>query len=419
MGAINETDLLRMTTCGSVDDGKSTLIGRLLTDSRAIADDQLEALHRESRRRGAKETDLSLLTDGLKAEREQGITIDVAYRYFSTDKRKFIITDTPGHVQYTRNMVTGASASNLAVVLVDARKGVVEQTCRHAFIASLLRIPHLVLCINKMDLVGYSEATYQSIVEDFRDFSSRLDVKDVQYIPVSALHGDNVVNRSDKMPWYQGATLMFHLENLHISSDLNHIDGRFPIQTVIRPRNASDEDFRGYAGRIASGVFREGEEVMVLPSGLKSRIRSITLADERLPEAFAPMSVCIRLEDELDIGRGDMIVRENNLPVSGKDLELMVCWFSATPMNAHGKYLLRHTTREVRCQISELLYRMDVSTLRKIPDSEGLAMNDIGRIRLRTSHPLLFDPYLRNRFTGGVILIDEVTNETVAAGMIL
>jgi sulfate adenylyltransferase subunit 1 len=419
MGTINETDLLRMTTCGSVDDGKSTLIGRLLTDSRAVADDQLEALRRASQRRGAMEADLSLLTDGLKAEREQGITIDVAYRYFSTDKRKFIITDTPGHVQYTRNMVTGASSANLAVVLVDARKGVVEQTCRHAFIASLLRIPHLVLCINKMDLVGYSEETYQSIVENFRDFSSRLDVKDVQYIPVSALHGDNVVNRSDKMPWYQGATLMFHLENLHISSDLNHIDGRFPIQTVIRPRNASGEDFRGYAGRIASGVFREGEEVMVLPSGLKSRIRSITLADERLPEAFAPMSVCIRLEDELDIGRGDMIVRENNLPVSGKDLELMVCWFSATPMQTHGKYLLRHTTREVRCQISELLYRMDVSTLRKMPDTEALAMNDIGRIRLRTSHPLLFDPYLRNRFTGGVILIDEVTNETVAAGMIL
>jgi sulfate adenylyltransferase subunit 1 len=419
MGTSNDTDLLRMTTCGSVDDGKSTLIGRLLTDSRAVADDQLEALRRASQRRGAMEADLSLLTDGLKAEREQGITIDVAYRYFSTDKRKFIITDTPGHVQYTRNMVTGASSANLAVVLVDARKGVVEQTCRHAFIASLLRIPHLVLCINKMDLVGYSEETYQSIVENFRDFSSRLDVKDVQYIPVSALHGDNVVNRSDKMPWYQGATLMFHLENLHISSDLNHIDGRFPIQTVIRPRNASGEDFRGYAGRIASGVFREGEEVMVLPSGLKSRIRSITLADDRLPEAFAPMSVCIRLEDELDIGRGDMIVRENNLPVSGKDLELMVCWFSATQMQPHGKYLLRHTTREVRCQISELLYRMDVSTLRKMPDTEALAMNDIGRIRLRTSHPLLFDPYLRNRFTGGVILIDEVTNETVAAGMIL
>ncbi|MFM7217843.1 MAG: sulfate adenylyltransferase subunit CysN [Bacteroidota bacterium] len=415
----HEKDLLRFTTCGSVDDGKSTLIGRLLYDTKSLAEDQLDAVERASRRMGASHTDLSLVTDGLRAEREQGITIDVAYRYFSTEKRKFIIADTPGHIQYTRNMVTGASTANLALILVDARKGIVEQTCRHAFIASLLRIPHLVLCINKMDLVDHSEQVYNSIVDDFRDFSSRLEVQDVQYIPMSALHGDNVVMRSGNMPWYEGATLMHHLENVHISSDLNHIDCRFPVQYVIRPRGGAYADYRGYAGTIASGVVRVGDEVTVLPSGLPSRIRSIHAGDKETNEAFAPMAVSISLEDDVDVSRGDMIVRTNNAPVSGQDIELMVCWFDQRPLKNGNRYIVRHTSHEVVCQVQELRYKMDINTLRRVPDTQQLIMNDIGRVQLRVSQPLFYDSYRRNRFTGSIILIDEQSNYTVGAGMIL
>lgn len=415
----SDIDILRFTTCGSVDDGKSTLIGRMLYDTKSILEDQLLAVQSASARRGVAGLDLSLITDGLKAEREQGITIDVAYRYFSTAQRKFIISDAPGHVQYTRNMVTGASTSNLALILVDARKGVVEQTCRHAFIASLLRIPHLVLCINKMDLVDYSQEVYQSIVEDFRNFSSRLEVQDVQYIPISALNGDNVVHRSENMPWYQGTTLMYHLEHVHISSDLNQIDCRFPVQHVIRPRSEKFPDYRGYAGRISGGVFRAGDAVMVLPSGFTSRVKSIGLAEKELEEAFAPMSVTMTLEDDIDISRGDMIVRENNVPQSGQDIELMVCWFNKRSLQTDSRFLVQHTTHEVRCQVKEVRYKMDINTLRRIPNEPALEMNDIGRIRIRTTQPLYYDSYRRNRYTGSVIFIDEHTLETVGAGMII
>ncbi|MFM9027026.1 MAG: sulfate adenylyltransferase subunit 1 [Bacteroidota bacterium] len=415
----HDKDLLRFTTCGSVDDGKSTLIGRLLYDTRSIAEDQLEAVERASRRLGSEQVDLSLITDGLRAEREQGITIDVAYRYFSTPKRKFIIADTPGHIQYTRNMVTGASTANLALILVDARKGVVEQTCRHAFIASLLRIPHLVLCINKMDLVDYNEDIYNSIVDDFRDFSSRLEVQDVQYIPVSALKGDNVVSRSENMPWYQGTTLMHHLENVHITSDLNHIDCRFPVQLVIRPKAGSSDDHRSYAGSIAGGVLRVGDAVTVLPSGMTSAITGINSGDCEVGEAFAPMSVALTLSDEIDISRGDMIVRTNNLPSSSHEIDMMVCWFNQRPLKPEARYLVRHTTRETKCVIQDLLYKMDISSLRRIQDAGELSMNDIGRVRIRTAQPLFFDGYRRNRSTGSLIFIDEQTNETVGAGLIL
>ena len=415
----SDIDILRFTTCGSVDDGKSTLIGRMLFDTKSIMEDQLQAVKSASARRGMSGLDLSLITDGLKAEREQGITIDVAYRYFSTNNRKFIISDAPGHIQYTRNMVTGASSSNLALILVDARKGVVEQTCRHAFIASLLRIPHLVLCINKMDLVDYNQDIYQSIVDDFRNFSSRLEVQDVQYIPISALNGDNVVHRSENMPWYQGTTLMYHLEHVHISSDLNQIDCRFPVQYVIRPRSEKFPDYRGYAGRISGGVFRAGDPVMVLPSGFTSRIKSIGLAEKELEEAFAPMSVTMTLEDDIDISRGDMIVRENNVPQSGQDIELMICWFNKRALQSDSRYLLQHTTHEVRCQVKEVRYKMDITTLRRIQQDPALGMNDIGRIRIRTTQPLYYDSYRRNRYTGSVIFIDEQTQETVGAGMII
>lgn len=414
-----DIELLRFTTCGSVDDGKSTLIGRLLLDTKNIFDDQYASIKRTSDKRGHTDVDLSLLTDGLKAEREQGITIDVAYRYFSTPRRKFIIADTPGHVQYTRNMVTGASTANLALILIDARKGMVEQTCRHAFIASLLRIPHMVVCINKMDLVEYDQELYEKIVEDFRMFSSRLDVQDVQFIPISAKYGDNVVERSEKMPWYQGTTLMFHLENVHISGDLNHIDCRFPVQYVIRPQQDEHHDYRGYAGRIAGGVFRPGDKVMVLPSGFSTRIQSIDTYDGEVMEAFAPMSVAFRLEDTIDISRGDMIVRENNSPQVGQDIDLMMCWLNEKPFQQGNRYLLRHTSREVRCMVKEVRYKIDINTLRRIEDEKSFSMNDIGRVQLRTTSPLFYDSYRRNRNTGSLILVDEATNETVGAGMIL
>ena len=414
-----DIELMRFTTCGSVDDGKSTLIGRLLMDTKNILDDQMQAIKSSSLKKGFEGIDLSLLTDGLKAEREQGITIDVAYRYFTTLKRKFIIADTPGHVQYTRNMVTGASTANLALVLVDARKGMVEQTCRHAFIASLLRIPHMVVCINKMDLVDYDQETYEKIVEDFRMFSSRLDIQDIQFIPISAKHGDNVVSRSDKMPWYEGTTLMFHLENVHISSDLNHIDCRFPIQYIIRPQMDAHHDYRGYAGRIASGVFRKGDKVVVFPSGFTTTIKSIDCAGKNVEEAFAPMSVSINLEDDLDISRGDMIVRENNIPRSGQDLEIMLCWLNEKKLNPNTSYILRHTTREIRAFIKGIRYKIDITNLRRMENETSLSMNDIGRVQLRTTQPLIYDSYRRNRNTGSLILIDERTNETVGAGMII
>ncbi len=413
-------DLLRFTTAGSVDDGKSTLIGRLLYDSRSIFDDQLEAVEKASSKRGSGEVDLSLLTDGLRAEREQGITIDVAYRYFATPRRKFIIADTPGHIQYTRNMVTGASTANLAIILVDARKGIQEQTNRHAFIASLLGIPHIVFCINKMDLVDYDEKVFKDIQHQLEDFSSKLDVRDLNFIPISALKGDNVVIRSNRMDWYQGSTLMYMLENIHISGDRNHIDRRLPVQHVIRPMTDEWHDFRGFAGQINAGIFRTGDPVQVLPSGFQSTIKSIHMGEHEVNEAFAPQSVTVTLQDEIDISRGDMIVGPNNLPNSSQDVDVMLCWLNERPLQPNGKYVVKHTTRDARCMVKEVAYKMDINTLRKFPDdNKAIGMNDIGRVHLRTTVPLHFDPYSRNRSTGSLILVDEATNETVAAGMIV
>jgi sulfate adenylyltransferase subunit 1 len=412
-------DLLRFTTAGSVDDGKSTLIGRLLYDSKAIFDDQLAALERATEQRGEENLNLSLLTDGLRAEREQGITIDVAYRYFATPRRKFIIADTPGHIQYTRNMVTGASTANLAIVLVDARKGIVEQTCRHSFIASLLRIPHLVLCVNKMDLVDWSQAVFDDIVKKFSEFASRLEVPDIKFIPISALHGDNVVDKSTHMPWYQGGALLYTLESIYIGSDANHVDARLPVQTVIRPNNNSFHDFRGFAGRVAGGVFKVGDEVLALPGGLTTRIKSLHVHGEPATEVFSPMSVVMTLADEIDISRGDMIVKPNNQPESSQEFEAMVCWFSEKKLQPGGKYLLRQTTREAKCVVKEVRYKVDINTLHRAEGDLDIGMNDIGRIHLHTTKPLFFDPYKRNRNTGSLILIDEFTNATVAAGMIL
>ena len=412
-------DLLRFSTAGSVDDGKSTLIGRLLYDSKSIFEDQMEAIERVSERSGDEHLNLALLTDGLRAEREQGITIDVAYRYFATPKRKFIIADTPGHIQYTRNMVTGASTANLAVILVDARHGIVEQTSRHSFIASLLKIPHIIYAINKMDLVDYSEERYNEIRRDLEAFSSKLDVADTQFIPLSALHGDNVVERSTNMPWYEGSTLLYTLENIVISGDHNHIDCRFPVQHIIRPHSDEFHDFRGYSGQIAGGVFKPGDEVTVLPSGFSSKIKSIQNFDEQLDEAFAPMSVTMTLEDEIDISRGDMIVRQNNVPTVEQDIDMMVCWMSDQPLRLNGKYALKHTTRDARCLIKEIKYKVNINTLHRVEDDLTINANDIARVRIRTTQPLFFDRYDRNRNTGSLILIDEATNVTVGAGMII
>jgi sulfate adenylyltransferase subunit 1 len=413
-------DLLRFTTAGSVDDGKSTLIGRLLYDSKSIFEDQLEAVEESSRRRGDENVNLALLTDGLKAEREQGITIDVAYRYFATPKRKFIIADTPGHIQYTRNMVTGASTANLAIILIDARKGVIEQTKRHSFIANLLRIQHLVIAINKMDLVDYSEEVYSKIVSDFHDFASRLDnIIQITDIPISALNGDNVVDKSDKMPWFQGPTLLYHLEHVYVGGEENHVDARFPVQWVIRPMSDDWHDFRGYAGRIAGGVFKPGDEIMVLPSGFKSRVKAIHTTEGELEEGFAPQSVCLTLTDEIDISRGDMIVKANNPPDVVQDIEAMICWFSPKSMPPRAKLIVRHTTQETKVIIQEIKYHVDINTLHKIEGVDSFQMNDIGRITLRTATPLIRDSYRRNRITGSFILVDPGTNETVAAGMIV
>ena len=412
-------ELLRFTTAGSVDDGKSTLIGRLLYDSKSIFQDQLDAVKTSSKNKGFDYVDLSLLTDGLKSEREQGITIDVAYRYFATPKRKFIVADTPGHIQYTRNMVTGASTANLAIILIDARRGMLEQTQRHSFIASLLRIPHAIVCINKMDLVDYSEEVYDKIIADFKAFSAKLDISDIQFIPISALNGDNVVNKSENMDWYKGSTMMYHLETVHISSDYNHIDCRFPIQTVIRPHTLENQDFRGFAGRIDGGVFKPGDMVKTLPSGFVSTIKTIEINGEQINEAFSPMSVIMTLEDEIDVSRGDMIVRENNIPEVGQDLEVLVTWMNAKPLHSRTKVIIKHTTNECIAMVKELKYKVDINTLHRIEDIEKLDMNDIGRISLRTSKPLFYDPYKRNRQTGSIIIIDEQTNETIGAGMII
>ena len=414
-------DLLRFTTAGSVDDGKSTLIGRLLYDSKAIFEDQMEAMEASSKARGDENVNLALLTDGLRAEREQGITIDVAYRYFATPKRKFIIADTPGHIQYTRNMVTGASTANLAIVLIDARKGVIEQTCRHSFIANLLRIQRVVVCVNKMDLVDWDEGVFNKIVDDFKSFASRLDnIVDVTFIPASALIGDNIVDKSKNMPWYQGPTLLYHLETVYIGADENHVEARFPVQWVIRPHSDEYHDFRGFAGRVAGGVFKAGDDVTVLPSGFTTKIKAIESMDGPQQEVFSPMSATITLEDEIDMSRGDMLVKANNRPIPTQDIDAMVCWFSSDKsLTGRGKYILRHTTKEVKAIVTEVCYKMNINTLRKIEDDLTLNLNDIGRIKVRTSAPLIADSYKSNRITGSFVLIDELTNATVAAGMII
>jgi len=411
-------EMMRVATAGSVDDGKSTLIGRLLYDSKAIFTDQLAAVEQASRDNGDDYVNLALLTDGLRAEREQGITIDVAYRYFATPRRKFIIADTPGHIQYTRNMVTGASTANLAIVLVDARKGLVEQSRRHAFLVTLLRVPHLVLAVNKMDLVDYRQDVYEEIHAEFTNFAAKLEVSDLVVIPISALHGSNVVTRSERMPWYRGPSLLHHLENVHVASDRNLIDGRFPVQHVIRPQSAEYPDYRGYAGKVAGGIFKPGDQVAVLPSGFTSRITGIDTADGPVEEAFPPMSVTIRLSDDLDVSRGDMICRPNNTPLISQDIDTMISWMSETPLRPGQKLTIKHTTRTARAMVKELQYRLDVNTLHRIENTSELGLNQIGRVRLRTTQPLFCDPYRRNRATGGLILIDESTNRTVGAGMI-
>ena len=415
-------DILRFATAGSVDDGKSTLIGRLLFDSKAIFEDQLAAVERTSRDRGEEGTNLALLTDGLRAEREQGITIDVAYRYFATPRRKFIIADTPGHIQYTRNMVTGASTADLAIVLVDARNGLTEQSRRHAFLTTLLRVPHLVLAVNKMDLVGYDQQIFEQICEEFAKFATKLEIPDLTFIPISALNGDNVVDRSANMPWYDGPSLLHHLEHLHIASDRNLIDVRFPVQYVIRPHASSDpelHDYRGYAGQVAGGVLKPGDEVLHMPSGFTTRIKKIELAGQEVEEAFPPMSVTLLLDDDVDISRGDLICRPNNRPAAAQDIEGMVCWMSADrPLAPRSRLIVKHTTRTVKAIVTDLHYRIDVNTLHRDENATQLGLNEIGRVRLRLTQPVFADPYSRNRLTGGMILIDEATNTTVGTVMI-
>lgn len=414
-----DMELLRFTTAGSVDDGKSTLIGRLLYDSKSIFEDQLEAVKRASIRRGNEHVDLALLTDGLRAEREQGITIDVAYRYFATPKRKFIIADTPGHTQYTRNMVTGASTANAAIILIDARNGVTEQTCRHSYIASLLRIPHVIVCINKMDLVGYSQDTFNKIQEDYAEFAKLLDMNEVRYVPISALHGDNVVDESTNMPWYNEGTLRQVLENIEIGNDHNLTDPRFPVQYVIRPLSDEFHDYRGYAGRVAGGVFKPGEQVTVLPSMQKSTIKSLDVYKTQVESVYAPMSVTITLNDDIDISRGDMLVTDDNMPLVTQDINLMVCWMNEKPLQLNGKYAVKHTTRDVRCIIKEVNYKVNVNNLQKMEGDLSVGLNDIACISIRTTKPLFVDPYKKNRRTGSLIIIDEATNNTVGVGMVI
>ena len=413
-------DLLRFSVIGSVDDGKSTLIGRLLYDSKSIFEDQLQAIEESSKKRGDERINLALLTDGLKAEREQGITIDVAYRYFATPKRKFIIADCPGHIQYTRNMVTGTSNVNLSIVLVDAREGVVEQTKRHTFIASLMNVKHLVLCVNKMDLAGFDEARFEEIKREYLGFISKLGIPDVHIIPISALNGDNLVDKSESMPWYEGNTLLYTLENVHLGSDHNMVDARFPIQRVIRPQSDQYHDFRGFAGRVEGGVFKPGDEVKLLPSGFTTKIKNIESYDEsEIAEAFHPMSVVMTLEDEFDLSRGDMITKPNRVPTVTQDLSLMVCWFNEKPLQARGKYIIKHTSKDMRCMVKEIQYKVDIHTLHRVEDNKEVGLNDIAKITLRTSKPLFIDNFKDNKGTGSIILVDEFSNETVAAGMII
>jgi bifunctional enzyme CysN/CysC len=412
------SELVRLATAGSVDDGKSTLIGRLLYDSKQIFEDQLEHVQQTSERRGDGYVNLALLTDGLRAEREQGITIDVAYRYFATPRRKFIIADTPGHEQYTRNMVTGASTADVAVILVDARKGVLEQSRRHAVLSTLLQVPHLIVAVNKMDLVDYDETVFDAIVEEFGGWANKLDVHDITFVPISALNGDNVVDRSENMDWYSGCSLLYHLEHVHIASDRNLQDNRFPVQYVIRPMSDEHHDYRGYAGQVASGVFKPGDDVLVLPSGKTSRIKAIDTADGPVDEAYPTLSVTIRLEDELDVSRGDVIARPHNAPQALREVDAMVCWMSDEPLRVRGRYAIRHTTTEARAIVQDLRYALDVNTLHRDESATELGLNGIGRVVLKTSAPLMVDPYRLNRATGSFILVDETTNETVAAGMV-
>lgn len=414
-----EGNLLRFTTAGSVDDGKSTLIGRLLYDSKSLFDDQLKSVTVTSKNKGLKHIDFSLFTDGLKDEREQGITIDVAYRYFSTPKRKFIIADTPGHIQYTRNMITGASTANLVLILVDARKGIVEQTKRHSFIASLLQIKHIMVCINKMDLVDYNQDKYDQIVNDYKSFAAKLDVEDIQFVPISALNGDNIVNRSTHMNWYQGSTLLHTLENIHIGSDRNMKDCRFPIQTVIRPRSNDFHDFRGYAGRVEGGIFKVGDEVTALPSGFTTKIKTILDGEKEVQSAYPPMSIAVTLADDIDLSRGDMIARPNNQPVASQDINFMMCWMGNESFDPEKKYTVLHTTNKVRCVVREVLYKVDINTLHRNMEDLKIEMNDIARVKIRTTKALMCDSYSKNRSTGSLILVDEATNNTVAAGMII
>ncbi len=416
-----DMDLLRLTTAGSVDDGKSTLIGRLLYDSKNTFDDQMAAVELSSAKRGDEHVNLALLTDGLKAEREQGITIDVAYRYFATPRRKFIISDTPGHIQYTRNMVTGASTANLAIILVDARHRVIEQTMRHAFIASLLRIQHIVICVNKMDLVEFAESAFIKVAQDFKQFASRLEnVVDISFIPISALKGDNVVDASENMPWYKGSTLLYHLETVYVGNQENHVEARFPVQWVIRPQSDEFHDFRGYAGRVAGGVFKPGDEIIVHPSGFTTKIKKIYSAETEIHEAFSPLSVTITTEDEIDTSRGNLISKVNNLPHVSQDIEAMICWFSdSCKLVERAKYIIRHTSNEAKAVVTDVKYKVNVNTLHKVEDDKEFKLNDIGKIKLRTSTPLIYDSYRKNRTTGSFILIDPQTNETVAAGMII
>ncbi len=412
-------DLLRLITCGNVDDGKSTLLGRLLHDTKSIFEDQWEAVQRASQRRGDAYTDLALLTDGLRAEREQGITIDVAYRYFATPRRKFILADCPGHFQYTRNMVTGASSAQLALLLIDVRKGVTEQTCRHAFLATLLRIKHLIVCVNKMDLVDFRQEDFERVREQFMAYAERLDTADIQFVPVAALHGDNVAEKSTRMPWYEGASLLYTLETVYVRNDANHVDPRFPVQTVIRPQDPALTDFRGYAGQVASGVFRPGDQIAHLPSGLTARITAIRGPSGPVPQAFHPMSVVIELDRDLDISRGDMLARPQNLPETRAETDFMLCWLSPQPLDPTKTYLLRQTTRETRCRISEIRYKLDVTTLHRTMDGSAVGTNDLARVAVRAAAPLFCDSYKKNRQTGSILLIDEFTHATVAAGMIL
>jgi sulfate adenylyltransferase subunit 1 len=414
-----DMDLLRFTTAGSVDDGKSTLIGRLLYDTKSIFEDQLEAIEASSMKRGDTYVNLALLTDGLRAEREQGITIDVAYRYFATPKRKFIIADTPGHIQYTRNMVTGASTANLAIILIDARHGVVEQTCRHSYIASLLQIKHIVVCINKMDLMAYSQETFEKIKSDYLKFSASLTVPDIHFIPISALNGDNVVEPMENMPWYKGNTLLSTLENVDISKDSDFKQARFPVQWVIRPQSNEYHDFRGYAGRVEGGVFKVGDEVMALPAGLKSKIKSIELMDKKFEEAYPPMSVTITLEDEIDISRGDMIVKSSDMPTNSQEIELMICWLNEKKLQVGGKYIVKHTTKESKCVIREIVHKININNLQTIEGDHTVGLNDIAKIKIKTASPLFSDSYTLNRATGSLIIIDEFSNETLGAGMII